>query len=277
MSSETRQSGPAEPLRADEIEAFVEALLQARAQRRPAQLPEGFAQRCSPAQAREIAAAHMARVLEQHGGRVAGAKLGATNAEAMARLGLARPFTGPVFSAAMIAGPARLPRSDFLACVIEAEVAVRFGAPIGGSGAPPSREALVAAIDALFPVIEIADCRLAGFPALPPVAIAADLGFAGALVTGVPVADWRRHDLAALRATLSVNGEQVREGAGAAVMGNPLDALAQYVAELGESGRAVAAGEIVSTGTWTAPWFGQAGERIVADFGPLGRVELELV
>lgn len=275
MQSETPETGPA--LGPGEIEAFVDALMQARAQRRPCALPEGFAQRCGPGQARDIAAAHAARVLALQGGRVAGAKLGATNPDAMARLGLSRPFVGPLFSAALLDSPARAARGDFLACVIEAEVAVRFGAPIGGDGRVPSREALVAAIDALFPAIEIADCRLADFQAVPLAAIIADLGFSGSLVMGAPVADWRRHDLAGLGATLSVNGEQVRQGSGAAVLGNPLDALARYVAELGEEGRAVAPGEIVTTGTWTAPWLGKAGERIVADFGPLGRVELELV
>src|SRR5690606_21944128 len=76
--------------------------------------------------------------------------------------------------------------------------------------------------------------------------------------------------------SLSVNGEELRRGAGSVVMGHPLDALAQYVAERAESGPGMVAGEIVSTGTWTAPYLAQAGDRIVAGFGPRGRVELEL-
>ena len=34
--------------------------------------------------------------------------------------------------------------------------------------------------------------------------------------------------------------------------------------------------EIVSTGTWTQPYMAQQGDRISADFGPLGIVEVEI-
>ncbi len=265
-----------EALGAREIEAIVAGLVQARAARQPMALPADFAQRCRPAQAREIADRHVAHLLERGGGTVAGAKLGATNPELMARLGLERPFSGPLLSTALLPSPARVKRGDYIACVVEAEVAVRFARPVDAAGGVPSREALAEAIGELFPVIELADTRLAGFPALPPAAIVADLGFSGSLVTGAPVADWRGIDLATATATLTVNGEEVRQGAGSAVLGHPLDALAQHVAERAESGQGIAAGEIVSTGTWTAPYMGQAGDRIVADFGPLGRVEVEL-
>jgi 2-keto-4-pentenoate hydratase len=276
MTDESIRAGTDAALTADEIDALVAALLKARADRQPAQLPAGFAQRCGAAQAREIAKRHLARLLEQSGAAVAGAKLGATNPDMMAKLGLSRPFSGPLLSTGLLPGPARVKRGDYLVCVIEAEMAVRFARPIDAAGGVPSREDLVAAIGEIFPVIEIADTRLAGFPALPPPAIVADLGFSGALVTGSPIVDWRGIDLAQATVTLSVDGEEVRRGAGSAVLGHPLDALAQYVTERAESGRDMAAGEIVSTGTWTAPYLAQPGDRIVADFGPLGRVELEL-
>src|SRR5690606_41716212 len=101
-------------------------------------------------------------------------------------------------------------------------------------------------------------------------------GRTAGLVMAQAVAGWRDSGPVQARATLSVNGEVVREGTGGAVLGHPLDALARYVVERIEGGRPIAAGEIVSTGTWTAPHRGQAGEQIVADFGPLGRVEVEL-
>ncbi len=259
-----------------EIESIVADLLEARTTRQPLSLPADFARRCSLEQAGEIATLHVARLLELGGGTVAGAKLGATNPELMARLGLSKPFSGPLLSTGLLPSPARVERGDYLLCVIEAEIAVRFARPVAAAAGTPSREELTGAIGEIFPVIEIADSRLAGFPAQPPAAITADLGFSGSLVTGAPVADWRGIDLAQATATLSVNGEEVRQGAGSAVLGHPFDALAQYVAERAEAGRGVAAGEIVSTGTWTAPYLGQPGDRIVADFGPLGRVELEL-
>ncbi len=259
-----------------EIESFVTRLMRARSERKPMSLPEDFARRCTPDQAREIADRHLQRLLALKGGKVAGAKLGATNPELMAKLGLERPFSGPLLSAALLPSPARVKRGDFLTCVVEAEVALRFARPVDSADQAASREKLLEAIGELIPVIELADARVEGFPAVPPAAILADLGFSGSLVLGQPAANWRDIDLARATATLSVNGEVVREGAGSAVLGHPLDALAQYVVERIEAGQPIAAGEIVSTGTWTAPHRGQAGERIAADFGPLGKVEVEL-
>lgn len=260
----------------EELELFAESLMRARASRQPLALPPDFAVRCGAGQAARIAELHAAKLLDRLGGRIVGSKLGGTNRAALEKLGLERPFVGPVLSSALFDSPARTPRSGFLMCVIEAEVAMRFGKPVDGRNGPPSRESLVDAISELHPAIEIADSRLAGFPAVPPAAIAADLGFAGALVTGAPCADWRRHDLSAASVRLIVNGEVVREGKGEAVLGNPLDALADFVVQAAREGRAIEAGEIVSTGTWTQPYMAQQGDRIVADFGPLGIVEVEI-
>lgn len=267
---------PTAPFSDAEIEDLARRLADAHATRTAVQLPPEFAQRCDAAAARALAARHLGALLAGRGGRVVGSKLGGTNRAALEKLGLERPFVGPVMSSSLFDSPARMPRSGFLMCVIEAEVAMRFGKPVDGRKGPPSSEALVDAISELRPAIEIADSRLAGFPAVPPAAIVADLGFAGALVTGAPCADWRRHDLSAASVRLLVNGAPVREGRGEAVLGNPLDALADYVAEAGREGRTIEAGEIVSTGTWTQPYMAQQGDRIVADFGPLGIVEVDI-
>lgn len=258
------------------LTAFADALLQATLDRRSIALPEGFAQRCSEEQGNVIAALNSARLAARLGGGVSGTKLGATNPAALAKLGLERPFHGPILSARSFASPASLPRDEFILCIIEAELGVRFGADIGGAAEPPSRAALAAAVDAVFPVIEIADSRLADWQSAPPAAIFADLGYAGALVTGAAVTDWRGLDLAGMTVRLSANGAEVRQGNGAAVMGHPLEALAGFVAERGRRGQTVRAGEIVSTGTWTAPYLGQRGELLVADFGALGQVSVRL-
>lgn len=264
------------PFSTAEIEDLARQLVEAHSTRRAVTLPSDFAQRCDAAASRLLARRHLDGLLAGSGGRVVGSKLGGTNRAALEKLGLQRPFVGPVLSSSLFESPARLPRADFLMCVIEAEVAVRFGVPVDGRHGPPSREALADAISDVCPAIEIADSRLAGFPAVPPAAIVADLGFAGALVTGAPCAQWRRHDLAAASVQLRVNGTPVREGRGEAVLGHPLDALADHVAEAGREGRLIEAGELVSTGTWIQPYLAQPGDRIVADFGPLGRVEVEI-
>ncbi len=259
-----------------DLAAFADALLDAALSHRAMAVPDGIAQRCSEDEARVIAALNTARLIERLGGRVAGAKLAATNPVMLARLGLRRPLIGPILSARVHDSPATLPRDRFVSCVVEPELGVRFGADLDGRDGAPSRAALLAAIDAVFPVIELAESRFTDSTAAPPVAIEADLAYAGALVVGASCVEWRALDLAAATVRLAVDGETVREGAGAAVMGHPLDALSDYVADIGRRGGTVRAGEIVSTGTWTQPWIAQRGERIVADFGALGSVDVHL-
>jgi len=259
-----------------ELAAFADALLDAALTHRALTVPDGLAQRCTVPEARAIAALNTARLIGHLGGGLAGAKLAATNPAMLARLGLERPLVGPILSARLHVSPVTLPRSGFISCVVEPELGVRFGADLDGRAGAPSRAALLAAVDAVFPVIELAESRYTESTAAPPVCIEADLAYAGALVVGADCAGWRDLDLAAATVRLTVNGEAAREGAGAAVMGHPFDALADYVADMGRRGRVVRAGEIVSTGTWTPPWQAGAGEHIVADFGALGTVDVRL-
>jgi 2-keto-4-pentenoate hydratase len=260
----------------EDLCAFGDALLEARLAHRPVAVPAGFASRCSLAEGRAIGARNASRLAARLGGGFAGVKLGATNPAAMQKLGLERPFDGAMLSARVFPSPAALPHDDFIVCIVEAELGVRFGVDFGGSPETPSREALAAALDAVFPVIELAETRLLDWQAAPPAAIFADMAYFGALVTGAPAPGWRQTDLAAVGVRLSVNGEAVRQGTGAAVMGHPLDALAGYIAQIGADGRGLRAGEIVSTGTWTLPYVAQRGDRVHADFGALGSVEVML-
>jgi 2-keto-4-pentenoate hydratase len=254
---------------------IVRALMQARTTRTPVPVPEGMA-RYAPADGERIQQLHVQAMLAQYGGHVIGTKLGGGDMATLAALGMSGPFKGPIFSAFAHASPARLRRDGFFACVVEAEIAVRLGEDIGGHPYLPERDVLVHAIEAIVPSIEIADSRFADFMNLPPAAILADAGFAGAWVHGTPVTDWRDLDLPALQVLLLSGGEEVRSGSGSRVMGDPLHALSLLVADLGRDGRKLRAGQVVSTGTCTLPYMGKAGESIVADFGPLGRVSLVL-
>jgi len=264
-----------EPL-SRELTAFADALLDARLTHRPIALPADFAQRCSLAQGRAIGERNASLLAGRLGGGLAGVKLGATNPEALRKLGLAEPFDGAMLAARIFTSPAALPIDEFIVCIVEAELGVRFGADIGGTAQRPSREALADAIEAIFPVIELAETRLIDWPSAPPAAIFADMAYFGALVTGEPLQDWKGLDLAAASVRLTVDGQEIRSGTGAAVMGNPLDALADYIARIGARGQALRAGSIVSTGTWTQPYVASRGERLSAEFGPIGQVAVAL-
>lgn len=252
--------------------ALVRQLLQARQERRSALVPEPVAL----AQAYEIQRAHTAEILSRFGGNVIGLKLGATNAKAFAALGIASPFLGPIFSAFTWPSPARIERADFLVCIIEAEIGMSFRRDFGGDGVLPARDALIDAADSVFPAIEVADSRYQDWATAPVSAIVSDLGYAGGWVRGEPCPRWRELDLSAVAVRLEADGVEVRTGSGAAVLGDPWHALSLAIADLGRQGRELNAGEVVSTGTCTVPLVVSGPVALMADFGPLGRVQLDI-
>jgi 2-keto-4-pentenoate hydratase len=231
---------------------------------------------CSLPEAYALQALHLRQVLDQAGDSVIGTKLSVTSAAALERLGLQAPLLGPILRRRSHASGVTLQRADFLACILEAEIGVRLRADLDGSRGVPSREALLDAIDCLFPAIEIADSRYAQWAEAPACAIVADLAYAGSWVRGADCADWRRIDLRSLPVTLSRKGDEIRSGSGAAVLGDPLHALALAVADSASRGQVLRAGDVISTGACTAPWPVPGGGCFTADFGRLGQVELTL-
>ena len=76
------------------------------------------------------------------------------------------------------------------------------------------------------------------------------------------------------KAALHFDDRLVAEGTGAAVLGNPLDALTWLANHLSARGYGLKSGDAVTTGTVASIHFAEAAMRVTADFGPIGRVEL---
>jgi 2-keto-4-pentenoate hydratase len=69
----------------------------------------------------------------------------------------------------------------------------------------------------------------------------------------------------------------LREGRGANVLGHPLNALEWLVHSLSARGLGLKAGQYVTTGVTTEVYMAERGDRITADFGPVGSVDLNFV
>jgi 2-keto-4-pentenoate hydratase len=81
-------------------------------------------------------------------------------------------------------------------------------------------------------------------------------------------------DLAARRVIGAVAGRLEREGCGANVLGDPRLALTWRSNELSGHGIALAAAQVVTTGTCLMPLPVGAGDAVSADFGAPGRVAM---
>jgi 2-keto-4-pentenoate hydratase len=229
-------------------------------QARPANTEEAYA-------VRELV---VERWLAHYGGGIAGYKIACTNSSAQQYLNLDGPFYGSLFSALTFNSPARLQAGDFFMRVIEAEFAFRMGRDL--SPGTHTRDQIADAVEGVLPGIEIVDSRYTSWTTMGASALIADNACHGAWVKGSLIKSWREIDLAAQPVQLMVNGNVVSKGSGAAVLGHPLNALKWLVDKLASRGVGLKAGEYITTGVTTDTYLAGTGDRIQADFGPVGSV-----
>lgn len=130
------------------------------------------------------------------------------------------------------------------------------------------------AVEGVLPGIEVVDSRYDSWTTVGTPSLIADNACHAAWVPGPLVKNWREVDLAAQQVRLLINGDLKGEGSGAAVLGHPLNALTWLANELNTRGVGLQAGDYVTTGVTTDIYLAEAGDRVLADFGALGQVEL---
>lgn len=229
-----------------------------------AELPSAYAT------ALAVRALRMAR-----GERPAGFKIGFTNRTIWPRYNVYAPIWGSVWNTTVThcddAGTLSLARL----CQPRIEPEAVFGF----KAAPPAEaglDGLFAVLDWVAPGFEIVQSHMPDWKFTGPQTVA-DGGLHGRLLIGRkrPVAELARSAdalhrlLAGARVRLHRSGECVEEGVGANVLDSPLHALLHFLTELRASPGApdLAAGDVVTTGTWTDAWPVRAGQTWRAGFG----------
>lgn len=256
-------------------EAIQEAVQHlSRARREMTRLP-GLPESCRPATMDE-AYAIQAAFIDAWEAPVGGWKVGCTSDVAQKMLAVDEPFYGPVFQPLIHPSPASLPAADFHMLALECEFAFRLGQDLPAGGGPYERERVIGAVAGLIPAIEVISTRLDDFTAYGGLQIVADCGANGALVLGQETSDWQSLRLDEHTVRLAIDGEQKAEGTGRAVLGHPLNALIWFVNRRIEHGRGLKAGEVITTGTCTGLTPTAAGRSALADYGPLGRIEVRV-
>ena len=205
---------------------------------------------------------------------VAGYKIGCTSVEAQAMLASPGPFPGRVFAPVLLRSPAKVAAKAFHRLGIEPEFAFTLAHDLPARPAQYTREEVADAVAAVHAAIELVDSRWTDWIKAGIASIVADNGANGGLVLGPAVADWRKLDLAKAKAVLRFDDKIIAEGTGAAVLGNPLDALTWLANHLSARGYGLKAGDAVTTGTVASIHFAEPGMHVTADFGTLGTVEL---
>jgi 2-keto-4-pentenoate hydratase len=257
----------------EEIEAAARLLFEAReARRRLSRLPEAISPRTTD-DAEAICEA-FTKLLEQPFG---GWKVGATDLIVPIKLGLERPFCGPIPARYVYDSGARVEWGDLLRPVVEAEIGMRLGRNLPPRAQAYTREEVADAIDTLHPGIEIPESRLTDDHPHGALGMVADLGYAGRYVAGAGIRDWRAIAKESFAARLLINGREVARGSAAKAFGHPLDGVVWLANHRSKRfGEGLRAGDIVSTGSLTGIHWTKAGDLVVADYGPLGTVTVTL-
>jgi 2-keto-4-pentenoate hydratase len=213
------------------------------------------------------------RLRGQFGSTPVGYKIACTSELAQRALGVDGPFFGVMLSHSSHPSGAVLRGSDFTVRCVEAEFAFEMAADVP-AGPTYTADTIREFIGAAIPSIEIVDHRYHDWKTVGAPSLLADNAIHGAWVFGEPYRHLQGIDFARHPIALTINGTRTLAGTGAAVLGNPLIVVAWLANELPKFGRRLSRGDRVTTGITTDIYLAEPGDQFLADFGPIGRVEM---
>ena len=212
----------------------------------------------------------VARRRAEGGDRLIGHKVGLTSKAMRAASKIDEPDYGHVFASMLIGDGATVAHADFCVPRVEPELTFILKAPLRGPGL--TLQDVLEATDWVVPSIEIIDARVT-----EPRRIfdtVADNGAAAGLVLGDRRFRPDEVDLCWAGALFRRNGEIEETGIAAGVMDHPANAVAWLGNKLAEYDGGLDAGHMVLSGSFTRPVWADPGDRLEADFGPLGLVSV---
>jgi 2-keto-4-pentenoate hydratase len=203
------------------------------------------------------------------GSGIVGYKVGLTSLAMQRQLGVDQPDYGHLFTDMVYAADAPIPTSRFLQPRAEPEIALVLGSPLPGPRVTVTD--LLSATAYALPALEIIDSRIADWR-ITLADTVADNASSGGLVLGGRPTPVSGLDLSLTGCVFRHNGRIVSTGAGAAVLGSPLQAGCWLANTLLAQGAELSAGHVILTGSITAAIPVAAGDSVTASFDRLGSV-----
>lgn len=203
------------------------------------------------------------------GAQLKGHKVGLTSAAMQRQLGVDRPDFGHLLEGMFWPEHEPIPVSRFLQPRVEPETAFVLARPLRGPGVTIAEA--IAAVGFVLPALELIDSRIRDWKIGLADTIADNASSGGVILGSTPVA-LAGLDLRLAGCNLHKNGELAGTGAGGAVLGSPLTALAWLANTLGARGVGLQAGQVILPGSVTAAIPVSAGDTVTATFAGLGGV-----
>ncbi|MGK5171608.1 2-keto-4-pentenoate hydratase [Geodermatophilus sp. CPCC 205761] len=203
------------------------------------------------------------------GARVVGRKIGLTSPAVQAQLGVDRPDFGVLFADMDVTGLAEVPSGRLLQPRTEAEIAFVLGSDLDEG--PLDADQVRGAVEYAVAALEIVDSRIAGWDITFGDTVA-DNASSGLFVLGETRSTLAEFEPVAAAMRMTLDGEVVSEGTGAACLGDPLAALAWLARTAREVGDPLRAGQVVLSGALGPMAPTPPGSVVVAEIGALGTV-----
>ncbi|MFI9596428.1 2-keto-4-pentenoate hydratase [Nonomuraea sp. NPDC052265] len=203
------------------------------------------------------------------GARVVGRKIGLTSAAVQRQLGVDQPDLGVLFDDMAYADGDTIPAGRVLQPRAEAEIAFVLGSDLadGPLDAPQVRDAIAYGVAA----IEICGSRIAGWDISFGDTVA-DNASSGAYVLGTERRTLDEFEPVDVVMSMSVGGEEVSTGTGAACLGDPIEAVVWLARTTRDLGEPLRAGQVVLSGALGPMRPVAAGDTVIATLSGLGRV-----
>lgn len=201
--------------------------------------------------------------------RMVGKKIGITSRAVQNWLNVSEPDFGGLLDDMAVPNAGRADITKLLQPRVEGELAFVLKKCLVGPGITPAQ--VVEATDCVLPAIEIIDSRVKDWQITIQDTVA-DNASSGMFVLGPQPALLRQIDLRTIGMTLRKNGHVASTGAGAACMGDPVNAVAWLANRLGEFGQQLSAGQVILSGALGPVQPVVSGDWITVHVGRLSEV-----
>ncbi len=251
-----------------QVDEIAQTLLNAEEGRR--QVPQ-IIQSFSSLSLEEAYAVQLALIRRRQGGErvIVGKKVALTNPAVQRVLNVNQPVFGHLMSDMIVRDGEPISCSLLTQAKIEPEIAFVMKSDLAGPGVTAAH--VLAATAGVMPALEIPAARILDWE-FAAQDIAADNAFASRVVLGGILTPIEGLDLRLLGVMLERNGVVVSTGAGASVMGNPVDVVAWLANTLCRYDVRIKAGDIVLPGALVVAPDVHPGEFYKATFDRLGSV-----